>query len=82
MTIYAGNLSSELSEMELRDAFCPFGQVSFVNLVRDRFHKAPTGFGIVGMPNELEALAAIVALNGRELKGRPLIVNEAGIRAK
>jgi len=81
MTIYAGNLSKEITETDLRDAFKIFGTVTFVNIIQDRFHKTPVGFGMVGMPLQIEAQAAIAGLNGKEMKGKSLVVNEAGIRS-
>ena len=81
MTICAGNLAQEVTEEDLRDAFRVYGQVSFVNLIKDRFHKTPVGFAMIVMPVHLEAQAAITGLNMKELKGQRLKVNEAGIRS-
>jgi cold-inducible RNA-binding protein len=81
LTIYTGNLSREITETDLRDIFKTFGTVTFVNIIQDRFHKVPVGFGMVGMPIQVEAQAAIASLNGKELKGKFLVVNEAGIRS-
>ena len=77
MNIYAGNLSRDVTENDLREAFRAFGQVAFVNIVKDRSNKVSSGFGFVAMPVQLEAEAAISALHGKELKGQSLTVNEA-----
>ena len=77
MNIYAGNLSRDVTEDDLRKAFREFGEVSFVNIVRDRQSKASVGFGFLGMPEPLEAEAAITGLNATELKGQAIKVNEA-----
>lgn len=77
MNIYAGNLSRDVTEEDLRKAFGAFGKVSFVNIVRDRYNKTSAGFGFLEMPELLEAEAAITSLNATELKGQPLTVNEA-----
>ncbi|MFI5247884.1 MAG: RNA recognition motif domain-containing protein, partial [Nitrospirales bacterium] len=77
MNIYVGNLSRDASEEDIRQAFQSFGQIETVNIIRDKFSGEPRGFGFVEMPNQAEAQAAITALNGSDLKGRALSVNEA-----
>lgn len=77
MNIYVGNISKDLSEEELREAFAAFGQVSTVNIIKDKFTGEYRGFAFVEMPVKEEATAAIGSLNGKELKGRALNVNEA-----
>ena len=77
MNIYVGNLSYSLSESELREAFAGFGEVSSVKVLMDRETGRSRGFGFVEMPNQSEAEAAIAQLNGKELGGRALRVNEA-----
>lgn len=77
MNIYVGNLSSEVSEEELKAEFQSFGEVSTVNIVKDRMTGQPRGFGFVEMPGKSEAQAAMEALNGKPLKGRNLVINEA-----
>ena len=77
MNIYVGNLSYSLSESELREAFGGFGEVSSVKVLMDRETGRSRGFGFVEMPNQSEAEAAIAQLNGKELGGRALRVNEA-----
>ncbi len=82
MNIYVGNLSSEVTEEELRKAFETFGQVASVNIVKDRYSGQLRGFGFVEMPAKAEAQAAITGVNGKELKGRALSVNEARPRSE
>jgi RNA recognition motif-containing protein len=77
MNIYVGNLSYGMSEDELRDAFGAFGQVSSVKILMDRETGRSRGFGFVEMPNSSEAETAISQLNGKDLGGRPLRINEA-----
>ena len=77
MNIYVGNLSRDLSESELREAFQPFGEVSSASIIKDKFTSESRGFGFVEMPNKAEGDAAIAAMNGKELKGRNLTINEA-----
>ena len=77
MNKYAGSLSFELTEAELKAAFEAFGAVSSARIIMDRYSGRSKGFGFVEMPNETEAKAAIAALNGKELKGRKLNVSEA-----
>lgn len=80
MNIYAGNLPWDLSEDDLRKAFEAFGQVESVRIISDRYSGRSRGFGFVEMPNKEEGDAAIADLNGKDLKGRAIKVNEA--RAK
>ena len=77
MNIYVGNLSHDVTEDELRQAFVAHGEVSSANIISDKFSGQSRGFGFVEMPKNEEARAAIAALNGMDLKGRPLNVNEA-----
>ena len=77
MNIYVGNVSYSVTEEDLRQAFEGFGQVTSVSIIKDKFSGQSKGFGFVEMPVKEEAQAAIGALNGKELKGRTLNVNEA-----
>jgi RNA recognition motif-containing protein len=77
MNIYVGNLSSEMIEQDIRNAFETFGKVESVTIIKDKFTGESRGFGFVEMPDKAEAQAAMEALNGKELKGRTLTVNEA-----
>ncbi len=81
MNIYVGNLSYELTEEELRQAFEQFGRVNSVSILKDRYTGQSRGFGFVEMPAKAEAQAAIDGLNGKDLKGRALKVNEARPRS-
>jgi len=82
MNIYAGNLSFEVTEQDLQQAFEAFGQVESVNIIKDRFSGESKGFGFVEMPAKGEAESAINDLNGKELKGRALKVSEARPRSE
>jgi RNA recognition motif-containing protein len=77
MNIYVGNLSYGMSEDELRGAFGAFGEVSSVKILMDRETGRSRGFGFVEMPNQSEAETAITQLNGKDLGGRALRINEA-----
>jgi len=77
MNIYVGNLSYGMSEDELRDAFGAFGEVSSVKILMDRETGRSRGFGFVEMPNQSEAETAITQLNGKDVGGRALRINEA-----
>jgi len=77
MNIYVGNLSRDVTEDDLKQAFEAFGQVESANVIKDRFSGESRGFGFVEMPSKNEALAAIAGVNGKDLKGRVIIVNEA-----
>ena len=82
MNIYVGNLPHELTEEELQQAFEAFGEVTSAKIIADKFSGASRGFGFVEMPTKAEAQAAITGLNGTELKGRTLNVNEARPRSE
>jgi len=82
MNIYIGNMSFETTEDQLRQAFEGFGEVSTVKIITDRDNGQPRGFAFVEMSAENEATAAISGLNGHELNGRALNVNEARPRAE
>jgi len=80
--IYVGNLSYEASEESLRALFEVHGTVGRVNIVTDRDTGQPRGFGFVEMANDGEGEKAIAAVNGTELGGRALNVNEARPKAE
>jgi len=82
VNIYVGNLSRELTEDELRKAFEAFGQVTSVNVIKDRYSGESRGFGFVEMSTKSEAQAAINGLNGTSLGERTLSVSEARPRAE
>jgi RNA recognition motif-containing protein len=77
MNIYVGNLPYGMSDAELQEAFTAHGTVSTAKVVMDRQTGRSRGFGFVEMENDSEAEAAIQALNGFELGGRKLVVNQA-----
>ena len=75
--VFVGNMSFQTTESELRSIFEPFGELTRVNVVTDRDTGQARGFGFVEMPNDDEATKAIAGLNGKEVGGRALNVNEA-----
>ena len=75
--LFVGNMSFQTTEADLNTLFKPFGQVTRVHLVMDRETGRARGFAFVEMPNDDEAAKAIAALNGKEVAGRNLKVNEA-----
>ena len=82
MRIYVGNLTYETSEQELRTAFETHGEVQEINIIRDRDTGRSKGFAFVEMPTSAEAQAAIAAINGKDLDGRTVTVNEARPRVE
>lgn len=77
MNIFVGNLSRDVTEEDLREAFGAFGKVTRISILKDKFTGEPRGFGFVEMESKEEGQAAINDLNGKDLKGRRLTVNEA-----
>jgi RNA recognition motif-containing protein len=77
MNIYVGNLSRDVTGDNLRQAFEAFGQVESANVIMDRFSDESRGFGFVDMPSKGEAQSAMSGLNGKDLMGRMITVNEA-----
>lgn len=77
MNIYVGNLSWNLKDQDLQNLFTPFGEVTSAKIVTDKFTQRSKGFGFVEMANDAEAQAAIAQLNGSEVDGRNLVVNES-----
>ena len=77
MNIYVGNLSWNLKDQDLTDLFTPYGEVTTAKIVIDKFTQRSKGFGFVEMPNDEQAQAAIAQLNGSEVDGRNLVVNES-----
>ncbi|MCK8602880.1 RNA recognition motif domain-containing protein [Desulfoferrobacter suflitae] len=82
MNIYVGNLSYAVTESDLRSIFSEFGEVTSVNIIKDKFSGQPKGFGFVEMPNNSEADKAVKALNGSKLKNQSIKVNQAKPPAK
>jgi RNA recognition motif-containing protein len=81
MNIYVGNLPYSVGDDDLRNAFEEYGSVDSARVIMDRDSGRSKGFGFVEMGNDAEANAAIEGLNGQDLGGRPLTVNEARPRA-
>jgi len=77
MNIFVGNLSPDVNENDLENAFGKYGKIRSIKLIKDMFTQASKGFGFVEMASKLEGEAAIKELNTSELKGKPIIVNEA-----
>ena len=81
MTIYVGNLSYNATEETVRQAFESFGQVISVRIIKDKYTGQSRGFGFVEMSLQSQAQTAIKSLNGKEVLGKPISVNEARPRA-
>ena len=77
MNIYVGNLSWGLKDQDLANLFTPYGEVSSAKIVMDKFTQRSKGFGFVEMKDDAQAQAAIAQLNGSEVDGRNLVVNES-----
>src|SRR5271157_5404571 len=81
MNIYVGNLSYEATDGTIREAFESFGEVSSARVIKDKYSGQSRGFGFVEMPAQSQAQTAIRSLNGKELLGKAISVNEARPRA-
>jgi cold-inducible RNA-binding protein len=81
MNIYVGNLSHDVTEDELRGAFEAFGEIASASVIKDKYTQESRGFGFVEMPTQSEGQAAITGLNGTDLKGRALRVDQAKPRS-
>lgn len=81
MNIYVGNLSREVTEGDLREAFEAFGEVTSAKIIKDKYTGESRGFGFVEMPKKGDGESAINSLKDKELKGRTLNVNEARPRS-
>ena len=77
MKIFVGNLPYRSTDTELNDVFSAHGEVTSAQVIIDRYTGRSRGFGFVEMPNDSEAEAAIAALNGKDLDGRALVVNQS-----
>ena len=77
MNIYVGNLSRDVTEDQLKQAFEAFGEVKTVSIIKDKLTGEPRGFGFVEMPSKDQATAALTGLDGKDLGGRAMKVNEA-----
>jgi len=81
MNIFVGNLAYDLTDDELRDAFAAHGEVSSAKIILDRDTGRSRGFGFVEMPDQSQGEQAVEKMNGADLKGRALTVNEARPRS-
>lgn len=77
MNIYVGNLNFKVSENDLQEAFETFGNVSDTKIITDKYSGRSKGFGFITMEDSENANKAIDELNGTELHGREMVVNEA-----
>ncbi|MCK9613582.1 MAG: RNA-binding protein [Bacteroidales bacterium] len=77
MKIYAGNLHYGMTEDELQKIFEEYGQVTSVKIITDKYSGRSKGFGFVEMPNDAEAQQAIDNINGTDVKGRNITVNQS-----
>jgi RNA recognition motif-containing protein len=82
MNIHVGNLSRDTAESDLRQAFEGHGQVTSVNIIKDKYSGESKGFGFVEMPTQVQAEAAISGLHGKEMNGRTLNISEARPRTE
>ncbi len=81
MNIYVGNLSQDATDATIREAFESFGEVTSARVIKDKYSGQSRGFGFVEMPTQSQAQTAIKSLNGKELLGKAISVNEARARA-
>ncbi len=81
MNIYVGNLSYDATDEMIKKAFEPFGEVTSAQVIKDKYTGQSRGFGFVEMPVQSQAQTAIKSLNGKELLGKQMNVNEAHARA-
>jgi RNA recognition motif-containing protein len=81
MNIYVGNLSPDVTDEAIREAFESFGQVTSAKVIKDKYTGQSRGFGFVEMVEQTQAQTAIKSLNGKELLGKQMSVNEARPRA-
>ena len=80
MNIYVGNLSSDATDQMIKEAFESFGEVTSARVIKDKYSGQSRGFGFVEMPRDSQAQTAIKSLNGKELLGKQMSVNEARAR--
>ncbi|MBU2546973.1 MAG: RNA-binding protein [Proteobacteria bacterium] len=81
MKLFVGNLLYEITEPDLQEMFAPFGAVASAKLITDRYTGQSRGFGFVEMDDREAGEAAVAAMNGKDVRGRRLTVNEARPRA-
>jgi RNA recognition motif-containing protein len=80
MNIYVGNLSYNATDVTIREAFESFGEVTSARVIKDKYNGQSRGFGFVEMPAQSQAQTAIRSLNGKEILGKQISVNEARLR--
>lgn len=80
MDIYVGNLSSDVTESDLREVFASFGRVETADVVKPRYGDGSRGFGYVGMPARSEAVCAVLGVHGRSLNGQTITATEVRLR--
>ncbi len=80
MNIYLGNLSYDATDETIKQAFESFGEVTSARVIKDKYTGQSRGFGFIEMSEQSQALTAIKSLNGKELMGQRMIVNEARAR--
>ena len=80
MNIYVGNLSYDVTDETIQGTFASFGEVTSAKVIRDKYTGQSRGFGFVEMPEQAQAQTAIKSLNGKELLGKQMSVNEARAR--
>lgn len=81
MTLYVGNISYQIKENDLEKVFSEIGEVESVKIITDEYSGRSKGFGFVSMREEKDTLAAIKILNGKDIKGNRLLVNQARIKS-
>ncbi len=81
MNIYVGNLSYDATDVTIREAFESFGEVTSARVIKDKYNGQSRGFGFVEMPTQSQAQTAIKSLNGKDVLGKAISVNEARPRA-
>jgi len=77
MNIYVGNLSNDVTDETIREAFESFGEVTSAKVIKDKYTGQSRGFGFVEMPGQTQAQTAIKSLNGKQLQGKEMSVSEA-----
>lgn len=77
MNIYVGSINFKMNEADLKELFEEYGEVASAKIIMDKYSGKSKGFGFVEMPNDAEAKKAIEELNGAEVQGRKIIVNES-----
>jgi RNA recognition motif-containing protein len=77
MNIYVGSLNFKMNEAELKEVFEEYGEVTSAKIIFDKYSGRSKGFGFVEMPNDAEAKKAIEQLNGADISGRKIVVNES-----